>query len=56
MTKEEIVSRLYDRYIKPTENKKGSFIGVEIEMPIVNSAHRAVDFEIVHKLTASFLK
>ena len=56
MTKEEIMSRLYDRYIRPTENKAGSYIGVEIEMPIVNLEHRAVDFEIVHKLTSAFLK
>ena len=56
MTKEEIISRLYDRYIKPTENKKGSFIGVETEMPIVNLEHSAVDFEIVHTLTSVFLK
>ena len=56
MTKEEILSRLYDRYIKPTETKKDSFIGVEIEMPIVNLEHRAVDFEIVHRLTSAFLK
>lgn len=55
MTKEEIMGCLYDRYIKPTENKKDSFIGVEIEMPIVNLEHKAVDFEIVHKLTSAFL-
>ncbi len=56
MTKEEIMGRLYDRYIKPIETKKDSFIGVEIEMPIVNLEHKAVDFEIVHKLTAAFLE
>ncbi len=56
MTKEEIMSRLYDRYIKPTEQKKGSYIGVEIEMPIVNLDGKAVDFDVVHKLTAAFLK
>lgn len=56
MTREELLSRLYDRYIKPTENKAGSYIGVEIEMPIANLEHRAVDFEIVHKLTSAFLK
>ncbi len=56
MTREELLSRLYDRYIKPTENKTGSYIGVEIEMPIANLEHRAVDFEIVHKLTSAFLK
>lgn len=55
MTKEEIFSRLYDRYIKPTESKKECYIGVEIEMPIVNLEHKAVDFDVIHRLTASFL-
>ncbi len=56
MTKEEIMQGLYRRYIKPTETKQGTFIGVEIEMPIVNLEHKAVDFEIVHQLTSAFLK
>ena len=42
MTKEEIMDRLYDRFIRPTEQKRESFIGVEIEMPIVNLNHAAV--------------
>ena len=33
MTREEIICRLYDRFIRPTEQKRESFIGVEIEMP-----------------------
>ena len=49
MTKDDVTRILYDRYIKPTENKDGSFIGVEIEMPIVNLSHKAVNFDIVHK-------
>ncbi len=56
MTKEEIMYRLYDRFIRPTEQKRESFIGVEIEMPIVNLNHEAVDFAVVHQLTAAFLK
>ena len=52
MTKEEIMSRLYERFIRPTEQKRESFIGVEIEMPIVNLNREAVDFAVVHKLTA----
>ena len=56
MTKDDVTKILYDRYIKPTEKKDGSFIGVEIEMPIVNLSHKAVDFDIVHKLTGLFLK
>ena len=55
MTQQEVISRLYDRYIKPTEQKKENYIGVEIEMPIVNLGGGAVDFEIVHRLTSAFL-
>ena len=55
MTKEEVLSRLYDRYIRPTEQKRGNYIGVEIEMPIVNLNNEAVDFEVIHQLTAVFL-
>ena len=56
MTKEEVLSRLYDRYIRPTEQKRGNYIGVEIEMPIVNLNNEAVDFEVIHQLTAVFLE
>lgn len=56
MNREEVISRLYDRYIKPTEQKKESCIGVEIEMPIVNLNGEAVDFNVVHRLTARFLR
>ena len=55
MTNEEVLSRLYGRFIKPTEKKRESFIGVEIEIPIVNLNNEAVDFSVVHKLTAVFL-
>ena len=53
MTREEVISCLYDRFIRPTEQKKKSYIGVEIEMPIVNLQNKAVDFAVVHKLTAA---
>ena len=55
MTREEVISRLYDRFIRPTEQKRESYIGVEIEMPIVNLNHEAVDFTVVHQLTSEFL-
>ena len=55
MTREEVINLLYDRYIKPTENKKENYIGVEIEMPILNLNNKAVDFQVVHKLTSAFL-
>ncbi len=56
MTGQELKQLIYNKYIRPTENKTETFIGTEIEMPIVNLQHRAVDFEVVHKLTAAFIK
>ena len=55
MNREEVMRCLYDRYIKPTEQKKKRCIGVEIELPIVNLNNEAVDFSVVHRLTAAFL-
>ena len=56
MTREEVLSCIYDRFIRPTKQKREHYIGVEIEMPIVNLNNKAVDFDVVHKLTAAFLK
>lgn len=56
MIKEEVMNILYEKYIRPTENKNNRYIGVEIEMPIVNLEHKAVDFDTVHSLTNVFLK
>lgn len=56
MTKQELQQNLYQRYIRPTENKTDLFIGAEIEMPIVNLNYQAVDFRITHLLTKAFLK
>lgn len=55
MTEQELKQILYQRYIKPTEHKDKTFIGVEVEMPIVNLNYSAVDFDIVHSLTAAFI-
>ena len=48
-----IRKKLYDEFIKPTNQKK-DFIGVEIEIPIINLNKKSVDFEIVHKITNEF--
>ncbi len=56
MTAQEVYTLLFDRYIRPTERKREEFIGVEIELPIVNLSGEAVDFAVVHALTAAFLK
>ncbi len=56
MISEETVSnKLFDEFIKPTEQKK-NFIGVEIEIPIINLDKTAVDFDVVHKVTGKFQK
>lgn len=55
MTKEELTQLLYQKYIRPTEEARTPYIGVEIEMPIVNLSGEAVDFTVVHRLTAAFL-
>lgn len=48
--------QLYKRYIEPTKGARKKYIGVEIEMPIVNLAKKAVDFDVVHTITDSFIK
>ena len=55
MDNEIIRKALYNRYIEPTKKKTEKYIGVEIEMPIVNLSKGAVDFNIVHSVTDSFL-
>ena len=50
-----IRDKLYDEFIKPTDQKK-NFIGVEIEIPIINLDKKAVDFDVVHKITHEFQK
>ena len=54
MTKEYILKKLYEKYIRPTEGNTDRFIGVEIEMPIVNLNRQAVDFAVIHELTKRF--
>lgn len=55
MEQEFIKKCLYKKYIEPTKRKKTEYIGVEIEMPIVNLEKEAVDFEIVHSITQRFI-
>lgn len=56
MISEEMVkNKLYEEFIKPTNQKK-NFIGVEIEIPIINLNKKAVDFDVVHNVTEKFRK
>ncbi len=55
INKDIIRNRLYEKYIEPTTKGKKDFIGIEIEIPIVNLNRDYVDFNIVHKVTREFL-
>lgn len=55
MKAEQIREQLYQRYIAPTKRDREDFIGVEIEMPILNLDKQPVDFSIVHKITEQFM-
>ena len=55
--KEELVKkRLYERFIEPTTKGYKDYIGIEIEIPILNLEKEAVNFIIVHKVTELFLE
>ena len=47
---------LYEKYIEPTRGNRNNYIGIEIEMPIVNLHKEAVDFANVHRVTAKFME
>jgi gamma-glutamylcysteine synthetase len=56
MEREVVREELYKKYIAPTRKQREKFIGIEIEMPIVNLEKEAVDFQVVHRITERFLK
>ena len=49
-----IEEKIYQQFIEPTKQKK-DFIGIEIEMPIINLNKKAVDFSVVHNVTSKVL-
>lgn len=53
ISKDIVRNKLYDEFINPTNQKK-DFIGIEIEIPIVNLDKKAVDFDVVHEITDKF--
>ena len=50
-----IRNKLYKEFIEPTKQRK-NFIGIEIEVPIINLNKKPVDFDIVQKITDNFKK
>lgn len=55
ITSSMIRRELYDKFIKPTEKIK-NFIGIEIEIPIINLDKNPVNFDIVHEVTSKIKK
>lgn len=51
-----VMEKLYQRYIEPTKKKRKAYIGIEIELPIINLDKQAVDFEKIHELTFKFME
>ena len=49
-----IRNELYQAFIEPTKRKEREYIGIEIEIPIVNLNKEPVNFEIVHQITRNF--
>ncbi|MCM1498490.1 MAG: glutamylcysteine synthetase [Clostridium sp.] len=54
--KEWIRQKLYQKYIEPTKKKRQEYIGIEVEMPVVNLDKQAVDFQYIHRLTECFME
>ena len=54
MNREFVREQLYQKYIAPTRKKRNNYVGIEIEMPIVNLNKKAVEFQVVHEVTARF--
>lgn len=56
ITEDKIKKGLYQRFIEPTKNNENNYIGIEIEIPILNLEKKPVDFQVVHKITEEFKK
>ena len=45
---------IYEKYIAPTKQKTKRFIGIEIEMPVVNLDKEPVNEDVIFKMTSAF--
>lgn len=54
MSKDAVENAIYERYIAPTMTKRPSYIGVEVEMPVVNLSGEAVDEAVSIETAAGF--
>ena len=51
-----VQEKIYEKYIGATKKNRKKYIGIEVEMPIVNLDKQAVDFARIHELTAKFME
>ena len=56
MEREEIRRLLYEKYIRPTEQKKELYAGVEIEIPAVNLSGGATDQDVTKQAFGDFTR
>lgn len=56
MKQSTVNEAIYEKYIAPTQKKRGDFVGVEIEMPIVNREKLPVDESVAVGMAESFGK
>ena len=54
--KNEIRQAIYDKYIAPTKEERPDYIGVEIEMPLVNLNGQAVDEAVSIEVAERFIR
>ncbi len=54
MNQSTIDEAIYNKYIAPTKLKKERYVGIEIEMPIVNLDKQPVDIEKVFDMSRNF--
>ena len=50
----ELDEAIYNRYIAPSRRPRSKKAGLEFELPIVNTAEKAVDFSVVHRAAELF--
>ncbi len=54
MEQSTIDRAIYNKYIAPTKHERERFIGIEIELPIINLNKEPVDENVIFKMSAAF--
>lgn len=54
MISKEMNQAIYDKYVAPTKKDRKKYIGIEIEMPIVNLNDEAVEEDLCQKVVSLF--